>query len=92
MREVAPEPEMGARSAKYGANGGDYVPVEQAPGRAVIARRGIAPALTELVEEGWLSPADAMDLTVRCNTVWTIFMAYPAFEALNTIPWVRGNT
>ena len=42
--------------------GGDYIPVEPVLGHAIIARRGIALALSELVEEGWLSLADAMDL------------------------------
>ena len=35
--------------------GGDYIPVEPVLGHAVVARRGIALALSELVEEGWLS-------------------------------------
>ncbi|UCG58588.1 MAG: amidohydrolase family protein [Phycisphaerales bacterium] len=42
--------------------GGDYIPVEPVLGHALIARRGIALALSELVEEGWLSLADALDL------------------------------
>jgi predicted TIM-barrel fold metal-dependent hydrolase len=42
--------------------GGDYIPVEPVLGHATIARRGIALALSELVEEGWLSHTDAMDL------------------------------
>lgn len=41
--------------------GGDYIPVEPVAGHAVIARRGIARALTELVDEGWLTPADAVE-------------------------------
>ena len=42
--------------------GGDYIPVEPVLGHAMIARRGIALALSELVEEGWLKVSDAMDL------------------------------
>jgi predicted TIM-barrel fold metal-dependent hydrolase len=42
--------------------GGDYVPVEPVLGHATVARRGIAQALSTLVEHGWLSHADAMDL------------------------------
>jgi len=42
--------------------GGDYIPVEPVLGHATIARRGIALALSELVEEGWLTQSDAMDL------------------------------
>jgi predicted TIM-barrel fold metal-dependent hydrolase len=42
--------------------GGDYSPVEPVLGHAVLARRGIALALSELAEEGWLSLDNAMDL------------------------------
>ncbi len=42
--------------------GGDYIPVEPVLGHATIARRGIALALTELIQEGWLSTNDAMEL------------------------------
>jgi predicted TIM-barrel fold metal-dependent hydrolase len=42
--------------------GGDYIPVEPALGHAIIARQGIAQALSELVEEGWLTLADAVEL------------------------------
>jgi len=43
--------------------GGDYSPVEPVLGHAVMARRGIALALSELVEEGWLSLDDALEVT-----------------------------
>ena len=43
--------------------GGDYIPVENVLGHAVIARRGIALALAELVEEGWISLDNALELT-----------------------------
>jgi len=43
--------------------GGDYVPVEPVLGHATIARRGIALALSELVDEGWLDIDDALRLT-----------------------------
>jgi len=42
--------------------GGDYSPVEPVLGHAAIARRGIALALSELVEEKWLSLDDALEL------------------------------
>ena len=42
--------------------GGDYIPVEPVLGHAVIARRGIALALSELVEEGWLGLNRAVEL------------------------------
>jgi len=41
--------------------GGDYIPVEPLLGHATVARRGIALALSELVEEGWLSLDDALE-------------------------------
>jgi len=42
--------------------GGDYIPVEPVLGHAIIARRGICQALSELVYEGWLTLKDALDL------------------------------
>jgi predicted TIM-barrel fold metal-dependent hydrolase len=42
--------------------GGDYMPVEVVPGHAAVARRGIAQALSELVEEGWVRAGEVPDL------------------------------
>jgi uncharacterized protein len=42
--------------------GGDYIPVEPVLGHAIMARRGISQALAELVDEGWLTLSDALDL------------------------------
>jgi uncharacterized protein len=42
--------------------GGDYLYVEPVLGHAMIARHGIAQALSELVEEQWLSASDALGL------------------------------
>ncbi len=42
--------------------GGDYIPVEPVLGHALLARRGIALALTEPVEEDWLTLSDAIGL------------------------------
>lgn len=42
--------------------GGDYIPVEPVLGHALMARRGLAQALSELVEESWLTLADAIEL------------------------------
>ena len=48
--------------------GGDYIPVEPVLGHAIMARRGIAQALSELVEEGWLTLNDALDLVdISCT-------------------------
>jgi predicted TIM-barrel fold metal-dependent hydrolase len=43
--------------------GGDYIPVELVPGHAAIARQGITQALSELVEERWMTLKEAMNLT-----------------------------
>jgi hypothetical protein len=40
--------------------GGDYIVIEPVVGHARIARRGLAQALTELVEEGWMSESEAI--------------------------------
>lgn len=45
--------------------GGDYIPVELVPGHARIARRGITLAISELLQEGWLSESDAPALIQR---------------------------
>jgi len=42
--------------------GGDYRPVEPVVGHAAIARQGIARALIELVDEGWLTTDAALEL------------------------------
>jgi hypothetical protein len=55
----------GAPASKVLAFGGDYITVETAVGHARIARRGIALALSELVDEGWLSESDALDAAYR---------------------------
>lgn len=43
--------------------GGDYIPVELVPGHAAIARQGITQALSELVDERWMTLKEAMNLT-----------------------------
>jgi predicted TIM-barrel fold metal-dependent hydrolase len=43
--------------------GGDYRPVEPVTGHSIIAKNGIAIALSELVEEGYLSLNDAFSYT-----------------------------
>jgi uncharacterized protein len=54
---------MTVPSSKILTFGGDYIPVEPVLGHAMIARRGIALALSQLVEEGWLSAGQALRLT-----------------------------
>jgi predicted TIM-barrel fold metal-dependent hydrolase len=52
-----------APANKVFAFGGDYIPVEPVLGHAMIARRGIALALSELVEEGWMTLDNALEKT-----------------------------
>ena len=40
--------------------GGDYIPIEPVVGHARIARRGLALALTALVDDAWLSEPEAI--------------------------------
>ncbi len=44
--------------------GGDFMPVEQVPGHAFVARKGIAEALNELITEDWI-PASEVDSLVE---------------------------
>jgi predicted TIM-barrel fold metal-dependent hydrolase len=69
--------------------GGDYVPVEPVLGHATIARRGIALALSELVEEGWLSLPDAMDLVdpIMHNNARPIFNLPEKTRILQDVHW-----
>ena len=69
--------------------GGDYIPVEPVLGHAAIARQGIALALTELVEEGWVSVADALELAdlIMHNNARRIFHLPEKTKALQNAPW-----
>lgn len=69
--------------------GGDYIPVEPVLGHATIARRGVAQALSELVEESWLSLSDAMDLIdpmMHANARGLFSLAEKA-RALKNVVW-----
>nr|MBP7050591.1 amidohydrolase family protein [Phycisphaerae bacterium] len=69
--------------------GGDYIPVEPVLGHATMARQGIALALSELVEEGWLSLSDAMDLIdpIMHGNARTIFNLAEKTRVLQNVPW-----
>jgi hypothetical protein len=69
--------------------GGDYIPVEPVLGHAVIARRGIALALSESVDEGWLTLSDAMDLIdpIMHNNARQIFHLAEKTQVLQNVPW-----
>ena len=69
--------------------GGDYIPVEPVLGHAVVARRGIALALSELVEEGWLSLDRAVELTdmIMHENARKIFDLNEKTKKLQAVPW-----
>lgn len=69
--------------------GGDYIPVEPVLGHATIARKGIALALSELVEEGWLMQADAMELIdpIMHNNARQIFNLAEKTRILESVKW-----
>jgi len=56
---------MAAPANKLFTFGGDYLPVELVPGHAQIARRGLAQAISELVDEGWIRSNSVDDLVER---------------------------
>ena len=70
--------------------GGDYIPVEPALGHSILARRGIALALSELVEEGWLSLDDALELTdpIMHGNARRIFKLEEKTTNLANAPWL----
>ena len=69
--------------------GGDYVIVEPVLGHATIARRGIALALSELVEEKWLSLDDAMELIdpIMHGNARSIFNLGEKEKLLSRVKW-----
>lgn len=71
--------------------GGDYIPVEPVLGHAILARRGVALALTELVEAGWLTLRDALDLVdpILHQNARQIFRLAQKTEALRHAEWVK---
>jgi predicted TIM-barrel fold metal-dependent hydrolase len=70
--------------------GGDYRYVEQVLGHAEIARQGIALALSELVEEGWLSLDDALALVdpIMHGNARRIFRLAEKEKTLRSAPWL----
>jgi len=69
--------------------GGDYVIVEPVLGHAALARRGIALALSELVNEGWLSLDDALGLTdpIMHGNARQIFNLTEKEKSLKNVRW-----
>jgi predicted TIM-barrel fold metal-dependent hydrolase len=70
--------------------GGDYIPVECVLGHARIARRGIALALAELVEEGWLERRDAFELveSILRGNARRLFRLEEKARRLAAAPWL----
>ncbi|MCU0959687.1 MAG: amidohydrolase [Pirellulaceae bacterium] len=69
--------------------GGDYIPVEPVVGHAWMARQGIALALSELVEERWMSLADALDLVdpIMHGNARRLFRLEEKTRLLQHVPW-----
>jgi predicted TIM-barrel fold metal-dependent hydrolase len=69
--------------------GGDYLTVEPVLGHAVIARNGIALALSELVEEGWLSLDSALEIIdpIMHGNARNIFNLSEKEKILKHVPW-----
>jgi len=69
--------------------GGDYIPVEPVVGHAAIARQGLARALESLIQEGWLSFAEAGELVPRLmnGNARRLFRIEEKTRALGRAPW-----
>ena len=69
--------------------GADYIPVEPVLGHAVIARQGIALALSELVEEGWMSLHNALELVnpIMHGNARRIFRLEEKERILKNVKW-----
>ncbi len=81
-----------APANKVLAFGADYIPVEPALGHAVIARRGITQALSQLVEEGWLTLDSALekaDMIMHTNAR-RIFNLAEKEKVLKQVKWTRS--
>jgi hypothetical protein len=70
--------------------GGDYFYVEASLGCVAMARRGITLALTELVNEGWFSLNDALELTdlIMYKNAHEIFGLDRRKKNLENPPWI----
>ncbi len=56
---------MAAPANKVLCFGGDYATVENVAGHAAVARQGLVLTLERLVADGWLAPAQALELVPR---------------------------
>lgn len=73
--------------------GGDYGVVEPVLGHALIARQGIALALCELVEEGWLGLDDALALIdpIMHENARRVFHVEEKKQNLRSAAWFRAS-
>jgi uncharacterized protein len=71
--------------------GADYIPVEPVLGHAMMARRGIAQALSELVAENWLKLTDALDLVgpIQHQNARQLFRLAQKTAALEHADWLK---
>ena len=69
--------------------GGDYIPVEPVVGHARIARHGIALALSELVEEGWMPAENALEMIdpIMHGNARRIFSLDEKGKMMKKVPW-----
>ena len=80
---------VSAPSNKIHTFGGDYNVLESVVGHARLARNGIFATLSELVDEGYLSREDALELVeplLRGNAR-KIFNLEKKYEAAKNVPW-----
>jgi len=70
--------------------GGDFRPVEPVLGHSIMTRRGIALALSELVEQGWLGLDDAMELVrpIMYDNARHVFNLAEKQKILSGVKWV----
>ncbi|NWG13985.1 MAG: amidohydrolase family protein [Acidobacteria bacterium] len=73
--------------------GGDYIPVEPVLGHVVLARRGIARVLVDLVEEGWLNLESASSLAepIMRGNARALFNLEHKARKLQAAPWISSN-
>lgn len=73
--------------------GGDYIPVELIYGHSEIARRGIVLALSELVEEGWISLDAALEITdhIMYGNARKVFNLEEKYRQMKELNWKELN-
>jgi predicted TIM-barrel fold metal-dependent hydrolase len=69
--------------------GGDYIPVEPVVGHAAIARQGLTRALEGLIQDGWVSRPEAIELLplLMNGNARRVFRLEDKERALRSAPW-----